>query len=123
MTAASSDTRTLVAGWIESWNAHDLDGIMRHYADGVVFEASTVVSRWNRPDGRLHGAAELREHFQRGLKLAPTLHFELEEVFTAPNGYAALYRRDNGNRVLDVVELNENSEAISVKAFYLEEQS
>ncbi len=123
MTAASNDTRTLVVGWIESWNAHDLDGIMTHYADGVVFEASTVVSRWNRPDGRLHGAAELREHFRPGLGLAPTLHFELEEVFTAPSGYAALYRRDNDNRVLDVVELNEEGKAIAVKAYYLEAQA
>ena len=123
MTAPRNDTRTLVAGWIESWNAHDLDGIMRHYADGVVFEASTVVSRWNRPDGRLHGAAELREHFRRGLGLAPTLHFELEEVFTAPSGYAALYRRDNNNRVLDVVELNEEGKAFTVKAYYLEAQA
>jgi len=123
MTAASNDTRTLVTGWIESWNAHDLDGIMAHYADGVVFEANTVVTRWNRPDGRLHGAGELREHFRRGLDLAPSLHFSLEGVFTSPSGYAALYSRDNGNRVLDVVELNEDAKAINVKAFYVAEQS
>jgi hypothetical protein len=123
MSAASQDVRALVSGWIDSWNRQDLDGIMAHYADDVLFEANTVVTRWNRPDGRLHGAAELREHFRRGLELAPSLHFDLEAVFTAPGGYAALYRRDNGNRVLDVVELNEESKAINVKAFYLEEQS
>jgi len=122
MSAASRDTRTLVSDWIDSWNRHDLDGIMRHYADAVVFEANTVVLRWNRPDGRLHGFAELRQHFQRGLDLAPELHFELEDVFTSPSGYATLYRRDNGNRVLDVVELNDEAKAIHVKAFYLEEQ-
>jgi ketosteroid isomerase-like protein len=122
VSAAICDAGGLVRGWIESWNAHDLDGIMAHYADDVVFEASTVVSRWNRPDGCLHGAAELREHFRRGLELAPSLHFELEEVLTAPSGYAALYRRDNGNRVLDVVELNGQAKAIAVKAFYLEAQ-
>jgi hypothetical protein len=51
------------------------------------------------------------------------LHFELEEVFTAPSGYAALYRRDNGNRVLDVVELDDSCKAVSVKAFYLGPQN
>jgi hypothetical protein len=123
MSIVHHDVRSLVSEWIDSWNRRDLDGIMAHYADGVVFEASTVVRRWNRPDGRLHGAGELREHFRRGLELAPSLYFTLESVFTSPSGYAALYRRDNGNRVLDVVELNEDAKAINVKAFYVAEQS
>jgi hypothetical protein len=116
------DLRSLVDDWIEAWNAKDLDRIMRHYDSSVVFEANTVVRRWNRPDGILRGADELREHFRMGLEVAPTLHFELEEVFSAPSGYAALYRRDNGNRVLDVVELNSSSKAATVKAFYLSQQ-
>ena len=123
MSVVDHNVQGMVSGWIDSWNRRDLDGIMAHYANGVVFEASTVVRRWNRPDGRLHGAGELREHFRRGLELAPSLHFTLESVFTSPSGYAALYGRDNGNRVLDVVELNEESKAVNVKAFYLEEQS
>src|SRR6266478_1979161 len=116
------DLRSLVEDWIEAWNAKDLNRIMRHYASSVVFEANTVVRRWSRPDGILRGADELREHFRMGLEIAPTLRFELEEVFTAPSGYAALYRRDNGNRVLDVVELNSSSKAVAVKAFYLSAQ-
>ena len=63
MSAANQDVRALVSGWIDSWNQRDLDGIMAHYAEDVLFEANTVVSRWDRRDGRLHGAAELREHF------------------------------------------------------------
>ena len=117
------DARDMVNAWIESWNCHDLDGIMAHYSEDVVFEANTVATRWNRPDGTLRGAAELREHFRRGLDLAPSLHFDLEAVFTAPSGYAALYHRDNGNRVLDVVELNKENKAARVKAFYMEAQA
>ena len=115
--------RLLVEEWIEAWNSRDLDRIMEHYAPSVEFEANTVVRRWNRPDGRLHGANELREHFRIGLELAPKLHFELEEIFHSPSGYAVLYRRDNGNRVLDVVELSPNQQAISVRAYYLGEQA
>ena len=118
----SKDLQSFVDDWIAAWNARDLDRIMGHYADSVVFEANTVVRRWDRPDGRLRGIGELREHFRRGLELAPAIHFELEEVFSAPSGYAALYRRDNGNRVLDVVELNDEGKAQQVKAYYLEEQ-
>lgn len=115
--------RRLVEEWMEAWNSRDLDRIMEHYATSVEFEANTVVRRWNRPDGRLHGANELREHFRIGLELAPKLHFELEEIFLSPSGYAVLYGRDNGNRVLDVVELNTNQQAVSVRAYYLGEQA
>jgi hypothetical protein len=120
---AEKSHRLLVEEWIEAWNSRDLDRIMEHYAPSVEFEANTVVRRWYRPDGRLHGASELREHFRIGLELAPKLHFELEEIFFSPSGYAVLYRRDNGNRVLDVVELNTNRQAVSVRAYYLGEQA
>lgn len=118
----STDLRKLVDDWIESWNSRNLDRIMGHYDSQVVFEANTVVRRWGRPDGILRGTGELREHFRRGLEKAPELHFDLENVFTAPGGYAALYRRDNGNRVLDVVRLNDSLKAVAVTAFYLEDQ-
>jgi SnoaL-like domain len=114
--------RVLAERWIEAWNSKDLDRIMEHYAADVEFVASTVVRRWNKPDGKLRGHTELRDHFRRGLELAPNLHFEIEDVFSAPNGYAVLYRRENGNRVLDVVELDQDGKGRRVNAFYLEDQ-
>lgn len=122
MARTPPELRTLAEYWIQMWNSRDLDGIMAHYAPDVEFEANTVVRRWQKPDGKLHGRSELRRHFQTGLELAPNLHFELEDLFTTPSGYAVLYRRDNGNRVLDVVELNGDGLAVRVKAYYAEEQ-
>jgi hypothetical protein len=116
------EVRVVAEDWIEAWNAKDLDRIMKHYAADVEFEANTVVRRWQRPDGKLRGLAELRDHFGLGLKLAPDLHFEMESVFTAPSGYAVLYRRENGNRVLDVVELDSGGKARRVTAYYQGEQ-
>ncbi|NUW40941.1 nuclear transport factor 2 family protein [Nonomuraea rhodomycinica] len=104
--------------WLTAWNSHDLDAIMACYADDVDFSASTVVTRWGRPDGRLHGKQELRRHFARGLDLAPDLSFTEVALLTNPSGYALLYQRDNGNRVLDVVELDEHHLATRVRAYY-----
>jgi hypothetical protein len=103
---------------VSAWNAHDLDRIMSHYADDIVFTANTVVRRWARPDGALRGKAELREHFRIGLELAPQLTFILEDVFTSPGGFAVLYRRDNGNRVIDVVDADDDGKARAVRALY-----
>jgi hypothetical protein len=109
--------------WVQAWNSHDLDAIMSHYADDVEFQASTVVARWGRPDGTLHGIGELREHFSRGLALAPGIEFQLEEVLLSPSGYAVSYRRENGNRVIDAVELDAANRAHRVRAYYSKPQA
>src|ERR1700677_1305742 len=108
--------RALAEHWIAAWNAHALDRIMHHYAADVEFEANTVVHRWQKPDGRLRGLDELRAHFALGLQLAPNLHFAMEEFLSSPCGYAVFYRRENGNRVLDVVELDAEHKAKRVRA-------
>jgi hypothetical protein len=114
-----AEKRAFAQHWVDAWNRRDLDRILEHYAADVEFEADTVVRRWQKPDGKLKGLPELREHFRLGLELAPNLHFEIEDVFCSPSGYAVLYSRENGNRVLDAVELNLLGKASRVKAFYL----
>ena len=91
---------------------------MSCYSEDVDFVASTVVERWARDDGRLQGRTELHRHFALGLELAPHLSFTEEAFFSSPVGYALVYRRENGNRVLDAVELNAHGQAARVRAFY-----
>lgn len=127
--STSSDSRMkranipeLVKDWVEAWNSRDVERILSHYSDDVVFEAQTVVNRWGKPNGRLQGKEELRQHFTKGLELASNLHFTLEDLFLAPSGYAVVYKRENGNRVIDAVELNDAGLAIKVIAYYREQQ-
>jgi hypothetical protein len=122
MPLSAEEIRAHASQWIAAWNQRDIEKIMEHYAEDIEFEANTVVRRWQKADGRLIGRDELRKHFELGLSLAPNLHFELEDVFFAPSGYAVLYRRDNGNRVLDIVELDARNKARKVKAFYSDDQ-
>ncbi|MFB4301085.1 nuclear transport factor 2 family protein [Actinomadura sp. NTSP31] len=116
------DVRAHADQWLAGWEARDLDAVMACYSEDVDFVASTVVTRWDRPDGQLRGKAELRRHFERGLELAPELRFIEEAFLTSPGGYALLYRRENGNRALDVVELDQHGQAARVRAFYEQAQ-
>jgi ketosteroid isomerase-like protein len=120
--ADSNSLKAHALSWIGAWNRHDLEGILSHYADNVVFQAATVARRWNRPDGILRGKTELRAHFTKGLELALDLRFDFEEMFHCPGGYAVLYRRNNGNRVIDVVELDDDQLIRNARAFYADEQ-
>jgi SnoaL-like domain len=104
--------------WIAAWNDRDLDRIVGCYSEDVDFVAPTVVRRWGRPDGALRGRDELRQHFARGLELAPQIRFSEQALLLTPGGYALLYLRENGNRVLDVVELDGEGLANRVRAYY-----
>jgi ketosteroid isomerase-like protein len=104
--------------WLAAWNSRDLEAIMACYSENVDFVAPTVVRRWGRLDGALHGRNELREHFAKGLDLAPEVHFSEEALLHSPDGYALLYVRENGNRVLDVVELGDDGLARRVRVYY-----
>lgn len=115
--------RVAADAWIDAWNAHDLEAIMEHYAEEIEFRADTVVARWERADGTLHGKAELREHFRLGLERAPALRFTLRSFLTCPGGYALLYERDNGNLVIDAVEVDARGLAVRVHAYYASEQA
>jgi hypothetical protein len=115
---ANGDLSTQAKNWIAAWNAHDLEAILSHYTPDVVFEVQTAKTRWNKEDGKLHGIDELRRHFEFGLARAPNLHFELEQVFTAPSGYSVLYTRENGNRVIDCVTLDNAGRVVRATAYY-----
>jgi hypothetical protein len=114
--------RSHADAWLAGWNARDLDAIMDCYADDVDFVAATVTVRWGRDDGRLRGKEELRRHFELGLERAPELSFTEESLLTSPAGYALLYQRENGNRVVDVVEFDDAGRAARVRAFYQDVQ-
>jgi hypothetical protein len=109
--------RPIVEALANARNRRDLEAIMAHYSEDVEMQGPTIVNRWGRSDGNLHGKDEVRTHFSLGLKLAPDLHFEVEDVLLGPDGYSVMYRRENGNRVVDVVHLDHQGQASRVEYF------
>ena len=105
--------------WLEAWNAHDLDAILDRLRRGDRLRladrrrASAAARR-----GACSGREELRAHFARGLERAPGLAFTEEALLTGTGGYALVYRREDGARVVESVELDEHGRAIRARAFY-----
>ena len=103
--------------WCEAWNRRDLEAILSHYTDDVVLTSPMVVQRLGRPDGTVHGKAELRDYFARGLR-ASGLRFQLQDVLLGVEGMAVVYRRETGALVTDVVELDAAGKGRRVHAYY-----
>ena len=112
------DTQAIALDWIDAWNKRDIDRIMTHYTDDIVFYSLTVIKRWNIADGKIIGKENLRAHFLKGLDLAPNLYFEFIDMLSGTDGITIIYKRETGALVADVAVLDENGKATLVKAYY-----
>jgi hypothetical protein len=106
--------------WLAAWNAHDLDAVVACYAESVDFAIPAAAE--GREDRRLSGREELREHFARGLELAPNLALTEESLLVGPSGFALLYRREDGHRAIEAVELDESGLVTRARVYYEREQ-
>ncbi len=99
--------RELAERWIEAWNAHDLNGILQHYADDVEF-VSPFASNFT-PDGSgvIRGKDALRTYFVRTLNAYRDLRYELESVTAGIWSIAVVYRSVNEQRAVEVMQLED----------------
>ena len=73
---STSQANDLFQDWIAAWNSHDLDRILSHYGEDIVFSSPFAVALVGAEDGVVRGLPALREYFDRGLEAYPDLRFE-----------------------------------------------
>ncbi len=104
--------------WLDAWNKHDVDLIMKHYADSIEFCSPVVQKVLGDPKGVVSGINNLRDYFTRQLQKFYTLHFQLLDVFTSPQSLVLYYKINRGLLAAEVMILDENMKAIRVYANY-----
>lgn len=89
--------RRFAESWFKAWNAHDLDGMMAHYAEGIE-HSSPFIARYNGDPtcAPLKGKAAVRDYFGRALQRNPTLTFEPMHVAVGVATVLLVYRRMTG---------------------------
>ena len=60
------------AGWIGSWNAHDLRGVLSHYADDFEMSSPVIIQVAAEPSGTLLGKAAVGAYWAKASSLSPT---------------------------------------------------
>lgn len=71
--------------WQAAWNSHDLDRVLSHYRDDIVFRSRKA--RDLVGSGELHGKEALRKYWSKALSRQPDLRFQVLDVY---EGHAAL---------------------------------
>jgi ketosteroid isomerase-like protein len=93
--------------WVAGWNAHDLDRILAHYADDVVFTSPVAARLLPHTNGVVRGKAALRQYWAEGLRRIDGLHFEVIGVYAALDGLVINYRNQAGDLVNEVLLLRD----------------
>ncbi|WP_283136542.1 nuclear transport factor 2 family protein [Rhizohabitans arisaemae] len=89
--------------WVAGWNSRDLDRIMRHYADDVVFRSPIAARLIAGSDGTIRGKEALRAYWAEGLRLNPQLRFQLLGVYVGVGSVVIHYRKQTGQSSCEVL--------------------
>jgi hypothetical protein len=95
--------RRFASDWLEAWNAHDLDAILGHFSDDVVFTSPLAARIVEGSDGVIRGKVALRSYWSEGLQRNPDLHFEIEGLYCGINTIVIHYRNQSGGLVNEVL--------------------
>jgi ketosteroid isomerase-like protein len=89
--------------WAQGWNAHDLEGVLGHFADDVVFSSPAAAQLISGSDGVVRGKAALRDYWAEGLRRIPDLHFTVLDVYAGVSAVVINYRNQKGAWVSEVL--------------------
>lgn len=99
----SDFARRFASDWRDAWNAHDLDAILSHFADEIVFTSPLAQRYVDGSDGVVRGVGELRAYWSEGLRRSPDLHFEIEDLYLGVDTLVINYRNHSGGLVNEVL--------------------
>jgi ketosteroid isomerase-like protein len=98
---SSVDVHAFANEWIAAWNAHDLERVLTHYADDVELVSPRAAQVVPESGGVIRGKPALHAYWTKAMGAAPTLRFEMEDVFATVSGATLLYRNHRGQRVTE----------------------
>lgn len=109
--------RAFAEGWIDAWNAHDLNAVLAHYSDDFEFSSPLVIQIAGEPTGTLKGKAAVQAYWRAALACVPTLRFDLVDALAGVDCLTILYRGHRG-LAAELFELDANGRAVRGRALY-----
>ncbi|OJZ75101.1 DUF4440 domain-containing protein [Mycobacterium paraffinicum] len=89
--------------WVEAWNAHDIEALLGHFHDDVVFTSPVAVEVVPETDGVVRGKSALRHYWARALQRIPHLRFVVTQVYQGIDTIVIAYRNQDGGLVSEVL--------------------
>jgi uncharacterized protein (TIGR02246 family) len=97
------DAATFTDEWVRAWNAHDVEGVLAHFAEDVVFTSPVAVRVVPGSGGVVRGKQALRAYWTAALARVPDLHFEVIAAYVGVDTLVINYRNRSGGLVNEVL--------------------
>lgn len=97
------DPQTFAAAWVRAWNAHDVEAVLAHFHDDVLFTSPVATRVLPQTGGVVRGKEALREYWSTALSGMPDLHFEVVDVYRGESVLVINYRNQRGGLVNEVL--------------------
>lgn len=97
------DPHEFADAWVRAWNAHDVEAVLAHFTEDVVFSSPVAARVLPASGGVVRGKAALREYWTTALGLLPELHFDLVGVYRGESTLVINYRNERGGLVNEVL--------------------
>ena len=89
--------------WEAAWNAHDVERLLVHYTDDVVFQSPYIVHRLQESTGEVRGKQALRSYWSSGLQQQPDLRFVVEDIRVSVDTLVVNYRNHLDHAISEVL--------------------
>lgn len=96
------DPTAFAEAWARAWNDHDVDAVLAHFHDDVVFTSPVAARLLPETGGIVHGKAALRKYWVAALKVLPS-HFDVVAVYRGESLLVINYRNERGGLVNEVL--------------------
>jgi ketosteroid isomerase-like protein len=96
------------AQWVTAWNAHDVESVLEHFHEDVVFTSPVAADLVPESGGVIHGKSALRDYWTRALGRIPNLRFVVEAVYQGIDTIVIEYRNQDGGLVSEVLRFTGN---------------
>jgi ketosteroid isomerase-like protein len=97
------DPQTFAAAWVRAWNDHDVEAVLAHFHDDVLFSSPVAARLLPETGGVVRGKAALRDYWLSALGVLPDLHFEVIDVYRGESLLVINYRNHRGESVNEVL--------------------
>jgi hypothetical protein len=104
--------------WIRAWNDKDIEAIMSHYADSVVFSSHFILRSQINDKGTIYGKNELRRYFEKALEKNPDLHFDVKHIMVGIKSITLIYIRSKTMLASETMILNDEGKVVEGLSHY-----
>jgi ketosteroid isomerase-like protein len=97
------DVHRFVQDWCAAWNRHDVEAVLDHFHEDVIFTSPVAQRVVPETIGVVQGKPALRDYWMRALEMVPDLHFTIIGVYSGVDAVVIHYRNQRGVDVCEVL--------------------